>query len=130
MADKKAAVAVSGASPLTDSDSNFSEPNSALTDAVLIRKARGLANGLSAETKAPETEAPETEAAETKLAVCKADSLFRSGPGLWLYREPGVAESDARAAGFFAEARTRFGMRDGDIVLVNAGAGKTYMVGV
>jgi hypothetical protein len=42
-----AAVAVAESSRRTDSDSNFSEQNSALTNAVLIRKARGLANGLS-----------------------------------------------------------------------------------
>jgi hypothetical protein len=77
-----------------------------------------------------EKKAPETAKAPARPGVCKPVFLHSAGFGLWMYREPGVNEEDARSAGFFADARTRFGMKAGDIVLVNAGAGKTFMVGM
>jgi 3-mercaptopyruvate sulfurtransferase SseA len=74
-----------------------------------------------------EKKTPESPAAEKP--VYKAEFLHNAGLCLWMYREPGVAEADVREPGFFAGARTRYGLKPGDIVLVNS-AGKTFMVGV
>ncbi|MDL2272233.1 hypothetical protein LJC23_04285 [Desulfovibrio sp. OttesenSCG-928-I05] len=63
-------------------------------------------------------------------ALCKPTLLVNTGIGVWKYSEAGVAREQVTDEGFFAEAFEKFGMRSGDIVLVNAGNGESFMVGV
>lgn len=61
---------------------------------------------------------------------CVVRNLVASGPGLWKYSHEGLAEKEAKGEGFFSAALERYGMREGDVVLVNAGNGNAFMVGV
>lgn len=69
-----------------------------------------------------------------KIAVpglrCRTENLAGAAPGLWRYAHENLAEKTAREPGFFAEAFARYGMKEGDVVVVNAGRGAAYVVGV
>lgn len=61
---------------------------------------------------------------------CDMTKLAASGTGLWKYAQEGVTEEIVKDKAFFTEAVEKYGMREGDIVFVNAGGGKAFMVGV
>lgn len=56
--------------------------------------------------------------------------LTGAGCGLWKYSAAGGDEAPARDAAFFAPAFGSYGMRAGDVVIVNAGNGNVFLVGV
>lgn len=60
----------------------------------------------------------------------EAKRLTSTGCGIWKYDAAGADETAVGESGFFATACERYGMRPGDVVIVNAGGGNVFFVGV
>ncbi|MCC8194349.1 MAG: hypothetical protein LIP28_06865 [Deltaproteobacteria bacterium] len=60
----------------------------------------------------------------------EAKRLTSTGCGIWKYDAAGADVTAVGESGFFATAFERYGMRPGDVVIVNAGDGNVFLVGV
>ena len=56
--------------------------------------------------------------------------LTGTGCGIWKYDASGMDRKTIAEGRFFAPAMDRYGMRPGDVVIVNAGGGNVFLVGV
>ena len=75
----------------------------------------------AANTKAgaPEQDAPEQDAPKTYTPGFIPAQLHSLGGGVWVYRHPDKAEEPPDE--FWREAKSDFGMKDGDCVIFLAG---------
>lgn len=60
----------------------------------------------------------------------QATRLTGTGCGIWRYDARGADETAAGDAVFYAPAFERYSMKEGDVVIVHAGSGSVFLVGV
>jgi hypothetical protein len=68
----------------------------------------------------PPAQTPANETPQPAPRPFNPACLMRVGQGFWTYRHIGGDPKDTQQAGFFDEAFSRFGMKEDDVVCVNA----------